>query len=1228
MIKNILLFILCIITFNAFAQPGHVDPTWNPNDLGNNQGENRHSPTDSRIYNMKILNDGKILIVGDFQNYEGYPKMGIARLNVDGTLDTSYIAAPNIGNIKSLLLQNDQKAIISGIFTSINGITAKKMARLNIDGTLDTTFTSVFDSSGVNILEIQLGNDGKIMVSGGLTGTFGNSRLLRLNNDGSVDTTFDSGTGPNYTVSSMIIQSDGKILLGGYFTFYNGIPTNKLIRLNVDGSIDSSFNPPVFSGATADMAIQPDNKIIAVGEFFGFSNYVTRLFPNGDIDSSFHVPNTGPYLYSINILNNSKIIVSGWVSKGILRLNNDGSIDSLFNVGTGTSVDGFPLVSEIQDDGKIILAGGFGSFNGWYTPNIARILPNGTYDTSFQNFQGASDVIQTGLILPDGRILIGGKFTGYNGKHTSLIALLNSDGVVDSVFNSHQNNSFDLRKMCLQSNGKIVIGGNIYWWHNGTARYLSRIDMNANYDSNFPYQGTGPNTNSFNFFVQPDDKILFSGVTMYNGVNVSQIFRLNSNGSKDLSFYSYTNNAYAYATSAVFQSDGKIIIGGHFSTYNGLNRNRIVRSFSDGNIDTSFQVGTGFNNSVKNLALQPDGKIIVIGDFTSYNGINVNGICRLNNNGSLDTTFNVGIGPNFGPNVIALEQTGKILIAGNFTSFNGLPYNRIARLNVDGSLDTSFDIGDGFDNTVSTILIQNDGKIIIAGAFRKYNNIGRNRIVRLLNDPCSSAHITNTISSSRCNAGSVTLQAFADAGTINWYANGIGGASIGTGNTFVSPVINNTTTYYVSVTGSNCTSERFPVIATIHHNSNVTQAPSICTGDSYIVNGNAYSSTGTYIDTLTTVFGCDSIITTNLSVLSTLYANQNVTLCDGQNINVGLHTYNTVGNYYDTLQTSAGCDSIVLTQLNVNPTFLSANQQTTCAGIPYAFNGHTYSLSGNYYDTLSTISGCDSIINTQLVVYPSYNINNPQTICYGESYDINSHNYYVTGIYYDTLQTQTGCDSIITTDLIVNAPITYNNQQSICYGETYTINGHSYNTTGVYYDTLQTQAYCDSIVITNLMVNNLNLNILQVGNALLVSDSLANYQWIDCNNLYLPISGQTNQLYYPINNGNYAVILNNNNCVDTTTCFQFNMVAFIAQEEANFITIYPNPFTIETSISFNHTQRNSRIEIIDLVGKTVKKYNFTGKQLLIQKEDLSNGVYLLQIIDSNERKLIKKIIVQ
>ena len=118
------------------------------------------------------------------------------------------------------------------------------------------------------------------------------------------------------------------------------------------------------------------------------------------------------------------------------------------------------------------------------------------------------------------------------------------------------------------------------------------------------------------------------------------------------------------------------------------------------------------------------------------------------------------------------------------------------------------------------------------------------------------------------------------------------------------------------------------------------------------------------------------------------------------------------GNYNDTLQTINGCDSIIVTMLTVNPVYNVNNPQTICAGGNYMFNGNTYTIAGNYNDTLQTVNGCDSIIVTMLTVNPTYTVNNPQTICAGGSYMFNGNTYTIAGNYNDTLQTVNGCDSI------------------------------------------------------------------------------------------------------------------------------------------------------------------------------------------------------------------------
>src|SRR5690606_36450331 len=150
--------------------------------------------------------------------------------------------------------------------------------------------------------------------------------------------------------------------------------------------------------------------------------------------------------------------------------------------------------------------------------------------------------------------------------------------------------------------------------------------------------------------------------------------------------------------STVIQADGKIIVGGDFTSFNGTIINRIARLNTDGTLDTDFNPGTGFNYGVRSTVIQVDGKIIVGGGFTSFNGTIINRIARLNTDGTLDTDFNPGTGFSSGVYSTALQVDGKIIVGGDFTSFNGVSRGRIARLNTDGTLDTDFNPGTGVNN--------------------------------------------------------------------------------------------------------------------------------------------------------------------------------------------------------------------------------------------------------------------------------------------------------------------------------------------------------------------------------------------------------------------------------------------------------------------------------------------------------------------------------------------------
>jgi uncharacterized delta-60 repeat protein len=242
---------------------------------------------------------------------------------------------------------------------------------------------------------------------------------------------------------------------------------------------------------------------------------------------------------------------------------------------------------------------------------------------------------------------------------------------------------------------------------------------------------------------QPDGKILICGnFTQFNGEQKSYIARLNADGSVDESFSAGVS--YWVRTMAL-QPDGKIIIGGFFNNVEAATRNLIARLNSDGSLDYSFDPGTGASGTLGTgidgksdpfifyTALQPDGKILITGNFTTYNGVGRNGIARLNTNGTLDVTFNVGGGLNYASwgRSILVQSNNQIILTGWFTSYNGGGFNRMVRINPDGSADPTFTPYFGDKTAVYTCVQLANGQYIVAGHCENTNNYFTNDIARL-----------------------------------------------------------------------------------------------------------------------------------------------------------------------------------------------------------------------------------------------------------------------------------------------------------------------------------------------------------------------------------------------------------------------------------------------------------------------------------------------------------------
>jgi len=272
-------------------------------------------------------------------------------------------------------------------------------------------------------------------------------------------------------------------------------------------------------------------------------------------------------------------------------------------------------------------------------------------------------------------------------------------------------------------------------------------------------------------------------------------------------------------------------------------------------------------------------------------------------------------------------------------------------------------------------------------------------------------------------------------------------------------------TYNVSLTVSDgATTDTETKTSFITVGSPVNTQENIISCDNYNWNGNNYSVSGNYIDTLQTFFGCDSVVTLVLTINNSNNSQENITSCDNYIWNG--NTYSQSGTYADTLQTISGCDSTITLILTINQNETSQENISTCNN--YIWNGNTYSQSGSYLDTLQTINGCDSIITLNLTI--SNYISTSENITSCNNYIWNGNTYYQSGTYIDTIATNTGCDSVITLNLTLNQSITSNETIVSC--NSYFWNGITYNQSGTYIDTLTTNTGCDSIITLFLTLNN------------------------------------------------------------------------------------------------------------------------------------------------------------
>lgn len=527
--------------------------------------------------------------------------------------------------------------------------------------------------------------DGKILIWGGSLAVQGVAKgsLVRLNNDGTLDSSFSYCHCVITAFGNAAPLADGKILVAGFTTDVGA----KVIRLNNDGSLDATFNfiPPV-SGTNSSaliVAVQQD------GRFF-----ITRTWSQ-----------------------------TGFSGTDLYHFNANGSFDS---ASSGVTIGfGSPNVSslgavEVLADGRFYVA--INTFSPFSTSTVLRrYLATGALDTTWQtpgfgSLQPFSPSISGLDTQSDGGLLVSGNFESVNGVSKTDLVRLMPAGNVDIGFTGPATfQSFGIKVL---SNGKILFSstGGL-----GEGERIYRLNSDGTLDATY-VMDAAITTIRNPWVLDSSERAVFAAG---NG-----IVRLQATGTLDSSF-NPNIGLFGQVHALARQADGKVIVAGAFTAFNGLPAVRFVRTNSDGTLDPTFDAGTGFNSSPTKLVIQPDGKILAIGPFTTYNGTAAPGIIRLMSDGTVDSSFSVT--PTASSQILAIDllADGRMYVAGNFGTINGTGRAGVARLQANGVLDTGFNALIGGSPTVSAVVVQPDTKVLIGGSFNGVGGFNRSNFVRV-----------------------------------------------------------------------------------------------------------------------------------------------------------------------------------------------------------------------------------------------------------------------------------------------------------------------------------------------------------------------------------------------------------------------------------------------------------------------------------------------------------------
>jgi uncharacterized delta-60 repeat protein len=801
----LLAFCLSLVFLSpAFAADGDLDPSFITGP-GPFAGVQIIPGIRGQVYYTGGPFNGCSLIFGQFPGIGlgvSTPYSCLVRLTVTGALDTTFNNGQAFGEVRSVYIYPHDdpnfpdKILIGGAINYFSGsesTTYHRFFRLNADGSVDTSFPQTFEGEGaVNSIAVQgSGTAAKILVGGwsmlpndfDLVGPF--CSLVRLNYDGNLDSDYTPWSAPGGYISDIRVGDplfpDDILIFCSYPKNPNGSGgTYYLLRLDASLNLssplafigDETVDGPIFS-----MARQSDGNYVICGQFqkvynsaaasWASRNRVARLGPDLRTLDTFYSVGVGPNdtVEQISPMSSSddRMVLAGNFStwngspRGYLvRLNANGTLDNTFNSATGAD-DRIMRLKWFSDGSGGLIYGYFHSYNGQPRGCIAGLNAdgslNGNYATITAN-QGFPAMASSLATQSDGKIIIGGNFTGVGGKYRGGLARLNPDGSLDTSFKSGVDGWVE--GVALQADGKILVAGN-FGQCQGYARHsLARLNPDGSLDTAFNlWLGAGDDSGSIVHQVVPlsNGQLMITGYIATATHSDLPAIRLYSDGTLDPSFDA---SSFSIPGSEGLNGRRLAVAGSNYvvaGTYNEFSNGFLVRLTHNGAVDTSFGPANTpplhiqtMDGNVEDLFLQPDGKIVMSGGFSHIiDGTGTpparRAIARFSANGLLDNTFTPSLAPPPGANTIVLtamagQPNGKILIEQDFLNDDTFVSAQIARLNSNGFLDPSFILGNPANGSYwrsagNSILHLSSGKALIGGCYSTYNGTPAWSLVRI-----------------------------------------------------------------------------------------------------------------------------------------------------------------------------------------------------------------------------------------------------------------------------------------------------------------------------------------------------------------------------------------------------------------------------------------------------------------------------------------------------------------